>query len=207
MLSKVGKIPLDALFSGSITNLPLSPESLLMEAEPTGIRHCRGHGAPILPSPSLSLLWSCSLELSEAGKAPGAPFLQGKCWEMSFPGWEWHTDRPTSPKPQGMLCDRITQVSLAEGEFGMTPSCPAAHTERSAEFHWGKWNIFILPNAVFNLCPKLQWDIKSDRICCYSLFLVFHQILLLNHSAVAMLRRYCREVTGPEHSKCLANEE
>lgn len=132
-----------------------------------------------------------------------------KIWEMFFSGWERHMDRPTCQKTQGMLWGCITQVSLAKTGIWDDPFLHCC-THKSAQLSFtGKKNgIYLsLPNAVFNLCPKLQWDIKSDRICCYSLFLVFHQILLLNHSAVAMLRRYCRQVTRPEHSKRLANEE
>lgn len=218
LLSKVGKnaswclkIP-DFHFSGSITLLPLSSESLLIEAEPTGVWHSRDHGAPIHPSPSL-LAGLVPLPGAQQGRNSSMsswhhPLLQGKCWDMVFPGWEWHMERPTCQKTQGMLWGCIPQVSLARTGIWDDPFLHCC-THKSTQLSFtGKNGTYLsLPNAVFNLCPKLQWDIKSDRICCYSLFLVFHQILLLNHSAVAMLRRYCRQVTWPEHSKRLANEE
>lgn len=188
--------------------MPRSPESLLMRLSP------QEYIPEVLelqssPLPHCWLVWSCSPELNEAGRTPRAPgpidFSKGRAGKCFFQGGNGTQTGQHLKNPGGCSGTASHRFPWQNWEFGMTPSCTAAHTQLSFT---GKNGMYLfLPSAVFNLCPKLQWDIKSDRICCYSLFLVFHQILLLNHSAVAMLRSYCRLVTGPEHSKRLANEE
>lgn len=110
------------------------------------------------------------VEDGDAGRAPGVltvpspsqrAVVVNVCSRMAVP----YRQRPTSPKPQGMLCDfALLRFPRQEWECGVTSSSFGTHEQLSGEFYYKNasfYTVSLLNVVFFNLYPKLQCDIKD----------------------------------------------